>query len=176
MKKFIVIIDGPMGSGKSTVGELLVKKFKRTALVNEDKIKWFISDFRRSIKDNSIVRAVLIQMCKEYLKQGISIIVAQGFLKGIRPLTPYIAMAKKNKARFIIYHLDAPKEVLLERIDERRKTRISDKKPIAASRIHRNIRRWKANRYVIGKEFKTEKISAKTIASGIFKEVTSMVR
>ena len=51
MKKFIVILDGPMGSGKSTVGELLAKKLRRTALVNEDKIKWFISDFKRSKKD-----------------------------------------------------------------------------------------------------------------------------
>lgn len=162
-----------MGSGKSTVGEILVKKLKRTALINEDKIKWFISDFRRCKRDNSIVRAVLIQMCKEYLKQGISLIIAQGFLRGIRPLSPFVAMAKKNKAKFVIYHFDAPKHVLLQRIKERQKSRTNVRKPIAKSRIHRNIRRWKANRYAIGKEFETEKISADKIAINILKEINS---
>src|SRR4051812_7530881 len=80
-QKRVIIIDGPMGSGKSTVGALVSAKLKRSAFVNEDKIKWFISDFKRGKKDNAIVRAVLIEMCKEYLKQDISLVIGQGFIK-----------------------------------------------------------------------------------------------
>ncbi len=168
-KKFIVILDGPMGAGKSTVGELLAKRLKRTAMVNEDKIKWFISDFKRSKKDNAIVRAILIAMCKEYMRQGINLVISQGFLRTTRPLTPFAAMAKKNGFKLFVYHLNAPKAVLLKRIKGRKTTaRI----PIAQSRIHRNIRRWSANRYFVGKEFQTEKMSAEEIAREILAEIT----
>lgn len=170
MKKFIVILDGPMGSGKSTIGEIVAKKLKRTALVNEDKIKWFISDFRRSKKDNAIVRAVMIEMCKEYLRQGISLVVAQGFFKNRRPLSPFVSMAKKSRSRLFVYHLDAPKNILLERIKGRKKLGHA-RTPIAKTRIHRNIRAWKANRYSVGKDFQTDKMSASKIGKEILTEV-----
>lgn len=172
MKKFIVILDGPMGSGKSTVGQLLAEKLKRTALVHEDRIKWFISDFRRSKRDNAIVRAVLIKMCKEYLKHDISLIIPQGFMEKRRPIAPFLAMARKEKCRILVYHLDAPKSILLERIKNRKKSK-QIRAPIAKTRIQRNIRAWRKNRYVIGKEFQTDKISAKKISEEILKEIRS---
>ena len=170
MKKFIIILDGPMGSGKSTVGELLSKKLKRTALINEDKIKWFISDFKRCKRDNAITRSVLIEMAKEYSRQKINLIIAQGFSKTGRPLAPFIEIAKNSKSKLFIYHLDAPKEILLERIKNRKKSGIV-RTPIAKSRIHRNIKVWKTNRYSLGKEFQVDKISAKSVASKILEDL-----
>lgn len=172
MKKFIVILDGPMGSGKSTVGKLLADKLKRTALIHEDRIKWFISDFKRSKRDNAIVRAVLIEMCKEYLKHNINLVVPQGFMEKRRPIAPFLAMARKNKCRILVYHLNAPRNILLKRIKDRKKSK-EIRTPIAKTRIHRNIRAWRKNRYVIGKEFQTDKMSAKKISKEILKEINS---
>ena len=172
MKKFIILIDGPMGSGKSTVGELLSKKLKRTALINEDKIKWFISDFKRSKRDNAIIRSVLIEMAREFSKKSINLIIAQGFSKTHRPVTPFAKIAKQNKSKIFMYHLDAPKEILLERIKNRKKSKII-RAPIAKSRIHRNIRIWKKNRYTNGVEFNVDKMSARSVLNKIIKDLKS---
>lgn len=159
-----------MGSGKSTIGEQLAPKLKRTALINEDKIKWFISDFRRSYRDNAIVSAVLLKMSQEYLKQSISLIIAQGISKTHRPIAPFAAMAKKYKARLLVYHLNAPREILLRRIGERQKFK-HVRKPIAKTRILRNLRFWTRDRYAIGREFSTDEISAKKIVGEILKDI-----
>lgn len=164
-----------MGSGKSTVGELVVKKLKRTALINEDKIKWFISDFRRSKRDNAIVRGVLNVMAREYLKRGISLIIAQGFIKEKRPITPFLEMARATKSKLFVYHLNASKHVLLERIGNRAPSK-NIRTPIAKSRIDRNLRMWRAHRYSIGKEFQVDKISAERISQEILKDINSYLK
>ncbi len=173
-KNFILILDGPMGSGKSTVGDLVHKKLKRTALLSMDRIKWFISDFKRSKKDNAITNAVLFKMYEEYLKQGIDLIVTQGFWKqkGSPFVAPsdFAALAKKYKVRFYFYQLDAPKEVLLGRIKNRKPSALI-RTPIAPSRLLRNIRMWKKNKYQPEKTFWSHEQSAKNIANQILKNI-----
>ncbi len=172
MKRFIVILDGPMGSGKSTTGELVAEKLKRTALINQDKIKWFLSDYRRSIKDNNIVRSVFYAMVDAYLKQGINLVISQGITKTTSKVDRFTALAKKYNFKLFIYHLDAPKAVLVKRVRiASRKKLFKNFKPIAPTRIDRNIRIWKNHRYHIGKDFQTDKLSSTAIANQIFKDL-----
>ena len=170
MKKFIIILDGPMGAGKSTIGDLIHKKLKRTALVNNDRIKWFISDFRRNKKDNAISRKVLLQMCDAYLQQGINLVIPQPFTKNKVPLRPYVNLAKKHKAELHVFHLDAPKDVLLKRI-KNRQTGKDVRLPLAQSRVLRNIRVWKKERISVGKRVETDKATKGKIAKEILKEI-----
>ena len=166
-KKFIVIIDGPMGAGKSTVGALVHKRMKRTALLGMDRIKWFISDFRRRKKDNAITNAVLIQMCDSYLAHGISTIITQGFSKEFTK--PYIKLAKKHKAKLLFFQLNAPKAILFRRVKSRKHS-VAGRPPIALSRIERNFRKWKNYEHQ-GKLYETDKLSAKKVANEILKEI-----
>ncbi|MSR70535.1 hypothetical protein EXS62_00640, partial [Candidatus Kaiserbacteria bacterium] len=92
-KPIIILIEGPMGSGKSTIGALIHKKLKRTALLSTDRVKRFVSDFKRGQRDNKIAAKIIFVMAEQYLKLGISLVVAQAFWKKAY-IQPYKALAK----------------------------------------------------------------------------------
>ncbi len=120
-KPFFVIIDGPMGSGKTTVTKLLQDKLPRTAFLGTDKIKWFLSGFdRTSSADKEVSRAVTLGMCKEYLSRGFNVVLDQGFREKAWAM-PFLKLAKKEGVRLMVYRLDASDEVLLERVAARPK-------------------------------------------------------
>lgn len=77
MKKFILIISGSVGAGKTTAGRFLKEKFTRTAVFDMDDIKWQISDFKRGDEDNAIVREGILALARNYCKHGINIIIPQ---------------------------------------------------------------------------------------------------
>jgi predicted kinase len=166
-QKFLLIIDGPMGSGKTTVSTLLHKKLKRTAHIGLDRIKWLISDFKKVTADNDIVRNIILAMTKEYLRQGINVIVEQGMTKErIENLTK---IAKKYDARLLGYQLDAPKEVLFNRIAERQK--LNKKTTVSKARIERNYQFHLQNKYTGLVLLDTEKLNAQQIANRILKDI-----
>lgn len=142
MKKFILLIDGPMGSGKTTVANLIHAKINNTAWIGLDKIKWLVSGFRRSKKQNEMTRNVVEAMAAEYAKQGVNIIVEQGFR--LEHVAFFRKLAKKNHAAFHLFELAAPKEVLLHRVKERMAQRANaraiGRPPVAMSRIMRNLK------------------------------------
>lgn len=169
MKKFLIIIDGPMGSGKTTIGKLLHKKLKRTARLSTDGIKFLLSDFERGERDNAITTSVLMQMYKEYVRQGINILLPQGFWKK-EYIEPYIKFAKKNKLKTFIYQLEAPREVLLKRIENRPKPALA-KTPVPKSRILLNLKTWEKHKYQMGKNFDTTKLSPEQVVKEILKDL-----
>ena len=169
MKHFLVIIDGPMGSGKTTIGKILHKELKRTVVLSSDMIKFFLSDFERGERDNAITSAVLIQMCKEYIKQGINIVLAQGFWKK-EYLEPYLQMAKENNLDVLIYQCEAPEDFLLERI-KNRPTPALAKTPVSLEHIQKNLKIWKENRYNAGKTFDVTKMTSEDVAQIILKDL-----
>lgn len=167
-KKFLIIIDGPMGSGKTTVSALLHKKLKRTAHIGLDRIKWFISDFKRAPKDNDIVRSVVSVMTKEYLKQGISVIIEQGMRK--ERIDALKKVAKQSHARFLAYQLTAPKAVLLKRVHQR--PHLSNRPKVTPARIERNWKAYlKSHKKPIATLIDVEKLTAKQVANRILKDL-----
>jgi len=169
MKPFIAIIEGPMGSGKSTIGALVHKKLKRAALLSTDRIKWFISDFERGKRDNKITAKVMYAMVEEYLNQGISVLIAQGFWRK-EYVDPYIKLAKEKNIDLFMYELEAPREVLLDRIQKRGKVDEA-RLPVPKERILKNLDTWRQNRYGIEKVFDTSKQDPEEVARYILKEL-----
>jgi cytidylate kinase len=131
----LILINGPMGSGKSTVAKILKQKLKRTVVFGGDEIKWFISDFKRNDRDNTIVHKVVLRMCDEYLKNGISLLLVQGYFS-----KEFFKIADKHKCNKKFYYLTAPRKVLLDRIGKRPMGRDATS-PIPKSRIVINLRR-----------------------------------
>ena len=169
MKKFLIVIDGPMGSGKTTVAKLLHEKLKRTAHLGLDRVKWFISDFKRVPADNEIVRDVIAAMAKEYLKHGINVIIEQGMRSdSIKALKK---AAERQGATCFIYQLDAPKELLLKRINQR--PRLAGKPKISNTRIERNYKAHTEHKYNGAVVMDSVKFTAKQIASQILKDLSN---
>ncbi len=156
-----------MGAGKTTVAKILHTKLKRTAYLGLDRVKWYISDFKRIPRDNNISRNILLVMIKEYLRQGINVLLDQGMKKD--EVEVFKKIAKKYNAKCFIYQLDAPKKLLINRIKER--TKLLNKPKISQARIDRNYKIHFNNRYNHITIFDSEKLNPKMIANKILKEV-----
>lgn len=160
-----------MGSGKTTVGEFLHSRLKRTAMISTGAIKSFISDFERGEKDNGINAAVLIRMCEEYIKQGINILLPQAFWKQ-EYVESYAKLARENGVEFFVYQIEGPKELLLQRIEERHR----QKSPTTAffpEKALENLKKWELNRYALGKNFDMSTMSSKQISQLIIDDLKS---
>ncbi len=137
---FLFIIDGATGSGKTTVGELIGKSIKRTAVFDMDQIKWQISDFKKGVEDNKIVRDVVFYMAEAYCAHGINVIIPQGMLPESIPL--YKKLADKYGFRFYRIDLFADDEILMRRVQQRQRESDSPN-PSSIERIRNNIQWYK---------------------------------
>jgi predicted kinase len=138
MKNFILLIDGPMGAGKTTVTKILHEKVKNTAHIGLDRIKWFVSGFKRTRPQNAMTRAVVFAMTKEYIKQGVNVIIEQGIKN--EQVDKYKKLTKKLKVNFFMFQLEAPKEVLLKRVASRIPT--PGRIKVSKARVLRNYKAY----------------------------------
>lgn len=164
----MIIIEGPVGSGKTTVGEILHKRLPRTAFVGLDRIKYFLSDFERNKEDNILSMNVVYSMMESYLKQGCNILFPQAIWKK-KKLEPYFELARKFNTDVYLYQLEAPREVLLQRIKERRK--LLNLSEFTEGRAEINLTKWENNRYKLGRNLDTTKYSPDEITDIIMKDL-----
>ena len=116
---FLILIDGPMGSGKTTTSKLLSQKLPDAARVALPDIKRLIPNNTESEKDLTITRAVIHTMINTYLEHGVSVIVEQITKKdGVEALRE---TAVKHGAQFYGYRLTAPEHIRFERVKDRTK-------------------------------------------------------
>lgn len=176
MNKFLIIIDGPMGSGKTTASKLLHVKLEGTARVALADIKRLISGFEKDHEYNKISQEVILVMVDEYLKRGINVIVEWAMKK--ERGEAFIEIAKKYNVRCLFYRLDAPRDLLIQRVKDRTAA-LLDKPELEEynlENIEKNFEKNYSfhveNSYKEARVIDSEKLSGEEIAQLIMKDLS----
>lgn len=167
-KPFVVVIHGPMGSGKTTLADLLHDEIVDTAHFGADHIKWLVSDFRNVPSHTQVAKNMVPVMAEGYLKQGINLILEQAFTK--EEIASLEEIAKKYDAQFYVYGLSANREILNRRIAER--TQKSGKPEVSTEHINKSYEEYQQNMYDEGVSLNTEGISIREMADRILKDLS----
>lgn len=139
-KPFIIIIDGPMGAGKTTVAKILHLKLDQTALLIWDEMKWLVNGLENTPEDKNLITEIRFDIAKRFLSSGINVIVEGGFSKKER-LDLYLKLAKEQNLNLLGYYFSAPEEILLERALDRPKPD-TEKEKISKENILENIKNY----------------------------------
>jgi predicted ABC-type ATPase len=138
MKKFLLLLDGMMGSGKTTTSRVLRGKLPRTAIIGMDTVKRYISDFERGTRDNLIARKVVAEMTKKFLDLDISVIIEQP-IKDEEVLI-YEGIANSFSVPCYKFQLFTTPETAFNRVMERQ---IDSKNKNPEERVRNNISLFK---------------------------------
>jgi len=169
-KQKLIIIDGPMGAGKTTTADLLHLKLIDSTVTGICRIKHCVSGFSNNKKEYRIATDVILAMCRCYLRYGKSIIIEQCFRKK-EIMEPYLNLAEKNHLPIFIYELHAPKKILLARIKRRPKEPIKDNQVPYHKRV-RNINSYPRLPYApVRLYLDSSELSARQITNRIIKDL-----
>jgi predicted kinase len=114
---FIILVDGPMGSGKTSTTKLLNQKLPNAARVARADIKRFIPNYEENEESLSLTRDVMHAMINKYLEHGVGVIVE--LITRSEDAEYLLAMAHKYGATFNAFRLTAPADLRLARVHER---------------------------------------------------------
>jgi len=120
---FLIFIDGPMGSGKTTTTKLLNQKLPDTARIAMPDIKRLVPNYKENPKTLVVLKDVMGAMIDKYLEHGVSVIVELvTTANGIEMLKN---IAEKHNATFYGYRLFAHEDKRQTRVHERTKEMMS---------------------------------------------------
>jgi len=157
----MIVIHGPMGSGKTTLADLLHDEIADTAHFGVDHIKWLVS--KNAPSHTQVAKNMIPLMAEGYLKQGINVIVEQAFTaEEIKSLE---LIAQQFNALFLVYSLDTDRETLNKRIVERTQKREKPEVPI--DHINKSYDEYKESLYKGGVSFDSGKVSIREMADKI---------
>jgi predicted kinase len=130
-----ILLNGAMGSGKSTIAGLLEERMERTAILEIESVRQLVA----GSEDNQLAWKVIYRMCDEYFRNGVSVLLQQTVAsQGI--VNKFLRLARKHKCSVAFYHLQAPRIELLKRIERRKKSRNVSRSLIAHNiQKHENI-------------------------------------
>ncbi len=158
-----------MGGGKSTVADLLKGKLEKVLFTGLDRLKWSIAGFDRSPEENKLVAHLVEIITKTALEDGVSVCVEQGFMRA-EYIEPFIKIANELGVHLLIYQIEAPRNILIERLASR-KTPIEAKNPVSTEEIVRNLNTYFDNKYSQTKVIDSQKFSPEQITEIILKEL-----
>ena len=117
MIPFLIFIDGPMGSGKTTSTKLLNQKLPDSARIALPDIKRLVPNYQESEGTLSVAREVMKAMTTVYLSADVSVIIE--CISKAEGIASFQAIAEKHNASFFVYRLTASKETRWKRVQAR---------------------------------------------------------
>ncbi len=172
-KPFLIVIDGPMGAGKTTVSKLLHEKLHKkkrlNALISLDRLKRIISGYKMDSKiPLKLASYIGTSMTKEYLKNNIDVIVEKAFTRA-EFVDSFIKPFKK-KTRLFVYQIEVPTDIGARHVRERPLHPEIKKRP-PKSKFERNIRHYSQFKYKKAKVFDSNKLTPRQIVNQIMKDI-----
>jgi predicted kinase len=175
MNKFLLIINGPMCAGKSTITKIFLQK-ENVFRGSSDRIKWLISNYSGdNQKHREIAKKITLSAIESAMDSDLSVVIDGGFgdFKD-----KYKELASKYKFKYLSVNIEAPLEILEQRFLERvESAKRDDSKTISVttlegfhSRYNWYLEKNKDNEAFI---FDSNKLAAEDIALNIEELIAS---
>ncbi len=172
MKQYILLVSGPLCSGKTSLAEVFMKKETRVFRASFDTIKRLISNFDAE-KNRGIVTELVFSLSKEAFKKNFSLYVegSASIFEKMREF--YKTLAEENNIIFLEINLEAPIEVLKKRLEER----VKSGKALVVTNMEQFMRRY--NLYIEHKDstletYDTSKNTPEEIYLSVIKKLSSL--
>lgn len=114
-KPFIILLHGPMGSGKTSVSNRVFKTVVPSARVALPDMRRMVSGNHRENAD--IARITMLDLTESYLRQNIPVII--DVVCKEEYITKHAVLAKKYDATFFPYFIQANADVRWDRVCNR---------------------------------------------------------
>jgi shikimate kinase len=133
MKKYILILNGPMCAGKSTVTKLLMQRdgiFRG----GYDALKWLISNYSAdNDQHRKIAKEVVFSATTKAVDLGLSLVIDGGFADYREK---YKTLAEKHNFLYLSVNIEAPIEILEKRfLDRVASAKANDSKTISVTTL-----------------------------------------
>lgn len=116
MEKTLILINGPTCVGKSAVITELGKLRTGFFHLSYDRVKWCFLDYKSGSHADEIYK-MLTALMRECVEAGVSVIKDGGLYK--EKIFPIVELAKEAGYKIVEVNLEAPKEILIKRFEDR---------------------------------------------------------
>ncbi len=118
MNQYILIVNGPVCSGKTTIIDVIMGKYKKIFKLSQNKIKWLISDYTPD-RDRAVVQESLLMVGEKMLENGMSLILEGGSVTQGSMNAALEAIGDKHGIKTTYVNIEAPLEILKARFADR---------------------------------------------------------
>lgn len=126
-KPYSLILSGPSGSGKSTTAKRLWEILDGgPAYLSLDSIKHFIYGAKSSNHFLDLASTNALSLARNYLNEGHTVIIDKAF-GSYEYVRPFVDLTKEIGVDSYYFKLVAPLNVLIKRVEDRRKFSLKEK-------------------------------------------------
>lgn len=166
MNTFLILLDGPKGSGKTTIRKLLQLQLQNTEFLSLDAARLSIPGSRATNEFNAQAFEILFTQIRACLKQKKNVVLDSGL--NDERFTILQNIAHEESAAVLAFSLIAPFETLAERVRERDALKGKQHDP---ERLRYTYTAQQSKDFSPFKIFDTTVLSKEEIVAEIMKEI-----